>query len=186
MMMNRSLSRNLHFFLKTYKSEVRFIIRFIVIFLATNFVYFLCDNTFLETFIFSVLTAKPSAAIIQLITPEEHMTANGNLLISDYNSFLIVDGCEGAQSILILVSAIVAFNMPLKHKIKGLIYGVLFLYCMNLARIVMVYYVVRYHEQAFDIAHLYVGQTFSILFSCLFFIFWVRRSLVTNEKKGIN
>jgi exosortase/archaeosortase family protein len=96
---------------------------------------------------------------------------------------MVTVGCEGAQSILILVSALLAYSLPVKRKLAGVICGVLFMYCMNIGRIVGVYYVTRYNPRALDIAHLYVGQTFVILMMFLFFIFWVRRSLLANEQK---
>jgi len=180
---NRVPPRNLHSFVKTYRREVGFVVRFFVVFLAVNLLYFLLPDTFIEEVIFARLTATPVAAIIQFISPADNMVAERALLSSKHISLMVTVGCEGAQSILILVSALIAYSLPVKRKIAGVICGVLFMYCMNIGRIVGVYYVTRYNPRALDIAHLYVGQTFVIVMMFLFFIFWVRRSLLANEQK---
>jgi exosortase family protein XrtM len=170
-------------FLKVYRREIGFVLRFIAIFLAANFLYFLVPDSFLERIIFSRLTAVPVAALIQLISPADQMVAHGNLLLSNHASLVVAVGCEGAQSILILVSALLAYSMPVLRKVAGIVCGVVFLYCVNIGRIVGVYYVTRYNPKALDIAHLYVGQTLVIVMMFLFFIFWVRRSLLSDEQK---
>lgn len=167
--------------MRVYRKEVGFVLRFIGIFLTVNFLYFLVPNAFMEQVIFSRLTARPVAAVIQFISPGDHMVARGIMLMSDHGSLMVTVGCEGAQSILILVSALIAFDLSVRRKIAGVICGVIFLYCVNIARIVGVYYVTRYSPRALDIAHLYVGQTLVIAMMFLFFIFWVRRSLVSDE-----
>jgi exosortase family protein XrtM len=173
--------RNLNSFVKTYGREIGFVVRFIVVFLTVNFLYFLVPDAFMHEVIFSRITAKPVAAIVQFISPADDMVVTGALLTSKHGSLMVTVGCEGAQSILILVSALIAYSLPVKRKIAGVICGVLFMYCMNIVRIVGVYYVTRYNPRALDIAHLYVGQTFVIVMMFLFFIFWVRRSLLANE-----
>jgi exosortase family protein XrtM len=180
---NRVPGRNWHSFVRAYRQEVGFVVRFFMIFLAVNLLYFLLPDRFMEEVIFSRLTARPVAAIVQFFSPADNMVAERTLLTSKHGSLMVTVGCEGAQSILILVSALLAYSLPVKRKLAGVICGVLFMYCMNIGRIVGVYYVTRYNPRALDIAHLYVGQTFVILMMFLFFIFWVRRSLLANEQK---
>jgi exosortase family protein XrtM len=176
-------ARNLQSFVKTYRQEVGFVVRFFMVFLAVNLLYFFLPDSFVEEVIFARLTATPVAAIVRFISPADNMVAERALLTSKHISLMVTVGCEGAQSILILVSALIAYNLPVKRKIVGVICGVLFMYCMNIGRIVGVYYATRYNPRALDIAHLYVGQTFVIVMMFLFFIFWVRRSLLTNDQK---
>jgi exosortase family protein XrtM len=180
---NRVSARNWHYFVRAYRQEVGFVVRFFMIFLTVNLLYFFLPDRFMEEVIFSRLTARPVAAVIQFFSPADNMVAERALLTSKHGSLMVSVGCEGAQSILILVSALIAYSLPVKRKIAGVICGVLFMYCMNIGRIVGVYYVTRYNPGALDIAHLYVGQSFVIFMMFLFFIFWVRRSLLANEQK---
>ena len=81
----------------------------------------------------------------------------------------------------LLISAIFAFPINLKHKLKGLLYGVPLLYGLNLARIVGLHYVAGYQKSSFEFAHWYVGQTLIIVLSCIFFLFWIAKYAVRND-----
>jgi exosortase family protein XrtM len=173
---------NLRLFFKFYQVQLGFALWFTIIFLLMNFIYFLLADTFIGNFVLSSLTARPSAAIIQFIGSGEGMVIEGNRLTSQYGSLLISHGCEGAQSILILSSAILAFNTSRRRKLTGLLYGVSFLYVVNLLRIVGMYYVIEYGRSALDVAHLYIGQTVVIMIMFVFFIFWVRKNIDGQER----
>lgn len=177
MVRNRFFRRDLVIFLKIYQAQIRFLIWFALLFLVLSFLYFLLVDTFIQDFIFSSLTARPAAAVIQFISPGERIRVEGNLLISEHAALSIVHGCEGAQGILILTAAILAYRMNALRKLSGVLCGIVFLYIVNLLRIVGVYFVVKYHRGALDVAHFYVGQTFVIVMMFAFFILWVQRRI---------
>lgn len=174
---NRKLSSTVHLFLRSYREKILFVPRFAVIFLSLNFVYFLIADTWIQDFIFASLTARPAAAVIQFISSGDEVIAGGSVLLSQFASLQIVHGCEGAQSILILTSAILAYATGRMHKLIGLLAGVSLLYLANLLRIVGVYFVVKYNRSALDVAHFYVGQTLIIFIMFAFFILWVRKDV---------
>ena len=83
---------------------------------------------------------------------------------------------------LLIIAAVCAANVRLQDKLKGLLYGVAFIYLLNIFRIVGLYYIMRYHGRAFDFAHYFVGQTIIIVLGCIFFIVWLSRNLGKNEE----
>jgi exosortase family protein XrtM len=178
----RSQARNLRFFFKIYKREIRFLLLFATLFALINLVYLLAMQTSLGSFVLSGMTAKPCAAIINFISPENGVILQDNMLLSDNHvPFAVVSGCEGIQGIFLLISAICAFPVNVKHKVKGLLYGVPLLYALNLARIVGLHYVAAYQKSSFEFAHWYVGQTLIIVLSCVFFLFWIARHAIRND-----
>ena len=179
---NSDFSWSLRLFLRVYQRQIRFFLRFAIFFLLMNFIYFLLADTFIQDFIFSSLTAKPAAAIIQFMSPGDGIWVTGNLLVSRYTSLRIIHGCEGVQCMLVITSAILAYKTSAMHKLAGVLCGVAFLYAVNLLRIVGVYFVVKYDRSALEVAHHYVGQTFVIMMMFAFFIIWVRRKIDGQER----
>jgi exosortase family protein XrtM len=176
------LHGNRGLFFKRHRQEIRFAFLFLTILAGLNYIYYLLMDTAVEKFILAVLTAKPPAFIINLLTPAEQVVVNGTQMTSRYVTFSIVRVCEGMGGMLLIVSAICAVNIPLKGKIKGLLYGVAFMYSMNILRIVSLYYVMRYFDRAFSFAHLFVGQSVTIFLGCVFFVLWISRNIGRNER----
>ena len=179
---NRAFLKHLHFFFRLYKKELRFLVLFIGIFLVMHFLYYLFGKTDLQTWIISILTVKPGVALINLLTPQEHAYANGTFMMSKSVSLSILAGCDGSEGMFILISAILAYSTNIKTKIKGLIYGIAYIYILNLIRIVSLFYTAKYYNKYFNIVHGYIGQTFIIVMGCVFFIIWIRTSSLSNEK----
>jgi exosortase/archaeosortase family protein len=44
----------------------------------------------------------------------------------------ILAGCDGSEGMFILISAILAYSTNIKTKLKGLIYGIAYIYILNL------------------------------------------------------
>jgi exosortase family protein XrtM len=186
MALNRAFQTHLHFFFRLYKKELRFLILFLGIFLVIHFVYYLFGKTALQTWIISNLTVKPGVALLNLLNSQEHAIANGTYILSKSVSLSILAGCDGSEGIFILISAILAYSTSIKTKLKGLLCGMLYIYTLNLIRIISLFYTAKYYNKYFNIVHGYIGQTFIIVMGCMFFIVWIRQSSEANEQKLYN
>jgi exosortase family protein XrtM len=174
---------NLRGSIQFYRKEVRFLFLFVFLLLTLNFLYFLCGGTVVEDFVLRRMNAKPAYAIIKFLTPDEQAVLNGTQLNSPHVNFEIVRGCEGMEGIMLMVSAICAFGIPWRDKLKGILYGIGFIYVFNLSRIVGLYYLMRYHSSAFNFAHLFVGQSITVILVSVFFVLWISRSMKRYEDK---
>jgi exosortase family protein XrtM len=178
------LGHKLRLFFNAHWQEIHFTFWFLVILAGLNYVYYLLAGSSVEEFVLTVMTTKPPAFIINTLTPAEHVVATGTQLTSQYITFSVVSGCEGMGGILLIISAICAANVRLKGKLIGLLYGVTFIYFLNIFRIVGLYYVMRYCDSAFNFAHFFVGQTVIIILGCVFFILWISRNIGKNDQKA--
>jgi len=174
---------NLKLLYQTYKNEIRFLFLFVILMAFLNFLYFLCGGTFIEDFVLSRITARPVFAVISLLTPGEQAVLDGTHLTSPQVNFEIVRGCEGMEGMLLLISAMLAFSIPWKDRLKGIVYGLLFIYVFNILRIVSLFYLVSHYAGAFGFAHLFVGQSIMVFLVAVFFVLWISRSLKKNENK---
>jgi exosortase family protein XrtM len=159
-------------FLKTYKEEIRFVLYFILFFLVLQVAYYFI-RPYTSPLLIHTLNTGVSSRIINFITPGEKSFARGASLGSGAFAISVAKGCEGTEGILLITAALCAFNMGMRRKIAGILAGSLVMYMANLARIIGLYYTLKYKPAMFDLAHMYIGQTFIIFVGILFFMAWI-------------
>lgn len=158
--------------IQSNKKEFRFFVIFIVFFILFQTVHF-AVRPHVAPFIVYKLTTAVSSKVINIITPAEKSFCEREYVISGNFRLKIDRGCEGVEGIFILIAAILAYPAGTGSKIKGLFGGILIVYCFNIARIVGLYYILKYKPDLFDMMHMYVGQTIIIIIAVLYFIVWL-------------
>jgi exosortase H (IPTLxxWG-CTERM-specific) len=97
----------------------------------------------------------------------------------------IVAGCNGVEAVLILVSAVLAFPAPWKHKLIGIGLGFVAIQTLNLVRIISLYYLQRWNQVWFEWFHLYLWQALIVLDALVFWLIWLRW-LPRPEPRGVS
>jgi exosortase family protein XrtM len=87
----------------------------------------------------------------------------------------VLNGCEGTETLFLLVAAVVAFAASWRHKLWGILLGGLLVYGLNQIRIVALYFALRHDKELFSALHGYVGPTLIIILCSLFFLWWIGR-----------
>ncbi len=167
--------------IRSNRREIRFIFLFILFFSVCQTLHYL-TSSYTTSFFVNKLHVLSCSKIINIITPEENTFVQNNIIGSGIFKLEIVRGCEGIEGILLIIAAICAFYMGVKQKIFGILIGSLIIYFSNLARIIVLYYTVKYKPALFEFMHIYIGQTFIILIGILFFITWISKYARINEK----
>lgn len=157
--------------IRSYRKEVRFILLFIVFFVAAQSAHFLLRPLITPVYV-HILNAGVSSSIINMVSPGEITEAHGPDIISGNFIVSIEEGCEGIDGILLFVAAVLAFNAGIRDKARGIMIGGLFLYAANLLRVITLYFTSKYHPGYFDVMHVLIGQTYMILISVTLFGIW--------------
>jgi exosortase family protein XrtM len=152
-----------------------FIVGFLAVFGALQFGYSASRGTVVERVVIDMATIRPAAMAINLISPEEQVRPHEHRLVSPYVKLSVLNGCEGTETLFLLIAAVLAFNAPWRHKLLGILLGGLLVYQLNQVRIVALYYALRLDKDLFSALHGYVGPTLIILLCCLFFLWWIGR-----------
>jgi exosortase H (IPTLxxWG-CTERM-specific) len=159
-------------------------LRFFIIFLIIQGVLFTLELLepvrVLFVIPFTEMIAHLSAWIVQLF--DSNVISQGILLQDRKTGFAvsIESGCNGIEAALVLIAAILAYPAPWKHKIIGLIAGLLAIQILNLVRIISLFYLGQWNQQAFEWAHLYVWQGLIMLDALIVFLIWLRTIPVTT------
>lgn len=153
-----------------------FALLFLALFGLFHLLYESARGTPVERLLIDDLTVKPSVAAINLLTPSEHVTAKGHRLVSPYAKLSVLNGCEGIETMLLLIAAVVAYAAPWRTKAIGLLLGMLFVYTLNQIRIVSLYYAFRHNKELFFVLHGYLAPTLIIAAAGLYFLWWISRA----------
>lgn len=156
---------------------LRMIMLFSAVFFILHFAYQAASGTVVEKIIIDMATVRPSVFLINLLNSNEHVFAHGHGLISPYARLSILNGCEGTESLFLIVAAIMAFKTHWQNKLVGLMLGSLVIYLANQARIVTLYFALRHDRGLFAALHGYIAPILIIAIGCLFYILWIQWSL---------
>jgi len=118
--------------------------------------------------------ANLSAGLVKWFDP--HVLVSGKILQSTANGFAvsIEAGCNGVEATIVLIAAMLAFPAPWKHKIVGLLAGIIAVQGLNIVRIISLFYLGQWNYTVFEWAHLYVWQALIMLDVLIVWLLWVR------------
>lgn len=145
---------------------------FIIAFFILQMLYQSCRGTWIEHVLIDQMTVIPSVKLISWMTPQEGIVARGHSLISSHIHLSILNGCEGTETILMLAAAILVTPGNWRSKIFGIVAGGTLIYTINQARIVALYYCLRFDRPLFELLHGYIAPIIVIGMAGLYFIYW--------------
>jgi len=118
--------------------------------------------------------ARVSGALMRVF--DASITTSGNVIGSTASAFAvsIEAGCNGVEATLVLVAAMLAFPAPWPHRLRGIAVGVVAVQALNILRVVSLFYLGRWNNDAFEWAHLYVWQALIMLDVLIVWVIWVR------------
>lgn len=159
-------------------------LRFIALFLALFAIFSLAWSktraTPIERLVIDRTTVATSAWIIDRISPEEGVWAEGPRLISPKVRLSVLNGCEGTESILLFAAAVLAFPAPWRKKPAGLLVGLVWVFLLNQVRIVGLFFILRYRPQWFEAVHGTIAPIFIILAGAVVFALWLNWATKAN------
>ncbi len=156
-----------------YGQEIKFLVGFIVL-LGAGFTA-LSLNQINDNFVvpFTGAVAKTSGFTLNAIGQDVRMV--GTQIFGNNFAVDIKNGCNGLETVIIFVSAVLSFPAPIKARAIGLVLGVVAIQLVNLVRVVALFLTGSYLPQFFDSSHTVVWQTIVIGFGVLLWMFWANR-----------
>ena len=163
---------------RAYRMEIRFLLLFLLLLGGSFTVISLTwvNDHLVEPFTAGVASASAVAlnVIGQDITREETMLSNSRFRVN------IRNGCNGVETMLIFLSAVLAFPASWRSRLSGVGIGLLAIQAINLVRVVALFLTGVYLPKLFDASHTVIWQTIVILFGFLLWIFWANRFAVVK------
>ena len=124
-------------------------------------------------------TAVIDYQILSLFSSETSLT--GNMVHLGQFSVDIIEECTGIFEALIFLAAVLAYPTRWRDKLIGIGLGVPILYAFNLARILVLLWVGRFHYALFDFMHIYFWQATLILMITSVWLLWIFKVVQHGE-----
>lgn len=118
--------------------------------------------------------AQISGALMGLLHTE--VTVIGARISNPQFAVEVAQGCDAYRICSLLVAAILAFPAPVKTKVYGLVFGLVWLNALNFARIISLFFIGAYTTGIFQTAHEVVWPTLLIIMTVATWIIWVRQA----------
>ena len=158
---------------RAYRQEILFLTLFVVI-LGGGFTLISLNQVndhVIEPFTAQI--AKASGITLDLIGQD--ITMRGTVIRSDRFAVNIRNGCNGVETMIIFVAAVLAFPAPWRARAIGLVLGIFAIQVVNLIRVVALFLTGAYFPKLFDSSHTVIWQTIVILCGVLLWIYWANR-----------
>ena len=128
------------------------------------------------------LNAKISGSILNLFG--ENVTVVDDRISSDSFQITIRKGCDGVEAIALYLTAVATYPIIWSKKALGLFAGALFLFLMNLIRIVSLFLSGVHVPSIFEFMHVEVWQVLYIILAIGTWLFWIRWSNKSKSSKN--
>lgn len=128
--------------------------------------------------------AKISAALITLF--DANVIAFGKIIQSTTNGFAvsIEAGCNGIEAAIVLIAAMLSFPAPWKHRVIGILAGLLAVQLLNIVRVISLFYLGQWNMDVFNWAHLYLWQALIMLDVLIVWLIWIRMLPPSSSDSG--
>lgn len=156
---------------RPWRDGVALLARFVALFLALQWLYYLTPDAVLAGSIVHPLLAKPAAWLIDTVgIADAHAVANE--IRGSSGVLYIIRGCDGSSSMFLWLAAVGAFTTSWRHKLRGVALGLLLLHALNLCRVTVLYAVLPVDLQLFDVVHEFLAPIVTVLATCLCYTLW--------------
>jgi exosortase/archaeosortase family protein len=130
----------------------------------------------------SILNAYAKASSFILNIFQQNTSVNDGSITSSAFSIQVKKGCDAIAPMILYIFAIAFFPVNYKHKIKGIVFGIVLLAFINLIRIISLYLIGKYtNDTVFNIMHVDIWQIFFIIITVFIWVQWLKRSFGTKN-----
>ena len=158
-----------------YRPFLLFLGKFFFVYILLTFIYQFYLSTFCEDCIdgitenVSVLTEKISKIMNVKLTLINNYT-HYNIVYKGKIAARIIEGCNAISIIILFISFVIAFSGKLKQTLVFILTGSLFIYILNIIRIIILSVLIYYYPAQEHILH---GVVFPLIIYGAVFILWV-------------
>jgi exosortase/archaeosortase family protein len=103
----------------------------------------------------------------------ENVNVSNSIISNGNDSVNVKSGCDGLEAMIICIAGVLVYPTKLRFKWPGIFFGLLFLFSLNLFRIITLYLTNEYWPAAFDIMHLDVWQFIFIVLAIITVVIWI-------------
>jgi len=167
-----------------YKTVIKFIITFLIVYAVLTFSYKLyLQHASSEVYYPDYMTnlvAKQSKEMLETLGYSAQVIPHPNepsmkLIINKKYVARVIEGCNSVSVIILFTSFIIAFTGSFKTTVLYLLAGSVLIYIANLVRVVILSIGLYHYPWRKDILHTVIFPAIIYGMVCLLWLFWVNR-----------
>jgi exosortase/archaeosortase family protein len=135
------------------RRPLRLLLLFLATFLALQYGWEMSRGTIIERVVIHDLTVQPAAWVINQILRDANVQAKEHRLVAAKARLNILNGCEGLETLFLLVAAFVAYPFVWRTRLLGIALGVGVVFVLNQARIVLLWQAFKQDKVIFGMLH---------------------------------
>src|SRR5271165_4388080 len=139
------------------------IVSFACVFAVLQVAWQLSAGTATARSFIEVTTVRPAAFIANRLTPDFHVEAVGTRLLAPAGGINIVNGCDGMETLFLLVAGFAIAPLSWRLRLLGSLIGVPIVYVLNQSRILALFYAHIADAQLFDLLHGIIAPVIMVL-----------------------
>ncbi len=173
--------------IREYWGQKSPILKFLIGFAACMILFYIIylSPFFVENIGKPLLTAQAKISSLLLNVFGQNTSATEDVISGEGFSISIKNGCDGLETLAIMLSGIVVFPIAFRLKWPGILYGTLALMVLNFVRIVALYIVGKHFSQSvFDLLHEQGGFVIFTVLGVFLWIVWANWAL--NKRAAIH
>jgi exosortase H (IPTLxxWG-CTERM-specific) len=128
---------------------------------------------------FTAGVARVSGVALDLLGQD--VERQGTVLRGPRFAVNIENGCNGVETMIIFMAAVLAFPASWRARLAGLALGLVAIQGINLVRVVALFLTGTYLPSFFDTSHTVIWQTLVILSGVLLWLLWASRFAVPKR-----
>ena len=149
---------------------------FLAIFAFLQWIWNVAHDTAFEYAVIHGATVQPAAWLVNFFTPSIQAQAVGFTLSAPGGGLNILNGCEGLEALFLLWAAFIVAPLTWISKLWGLLLGIIVVFVVNQARILLLFYAYRADHSLFDPLHATVTPIAVIVLVSFYFYVWLYRT----------
>ena len=158
---------------------LRFAIRFLVCFGVLAVAFEASRGTAFERAVVERGIVAPTAGVLRVISPGVRADVPRRRIISGAARLHVTRGCEGVETLLLLVAAVLAFPASAKRRMLGLLLGSLLVYALTVARLGALVITLRYWPDGWEAMHGLLMPLAPVVVIAIYFFQWSRLASAT-------
>ena len=158
------------------RHPLRLVLVFLVAFFALQHAWSLCRGTALERLVIDQGTVMPAAALIRTLGARQNVVADGHSLVAPGARLNVINGCEGLETVFLLVAAFVSYPLSWTRRAVGVMLGTVLVYTLNQLRLVLLWHAWLSDRGIFGLLHGTVLPLALIAMCLVYFLWFLRRN----------
>lgn len=146
---------------------IRWLLLWLFLF-AAGLVLYNVSYAYTRNVLINQFQVRPATWLLSQTLPNLEIWSRESTLFTPGFELEIRQGCDGMEVWLMLATALLAFPMPLRRRLRSIGYGTMLVFSLNLIRIVSIFHMALKRPEWFVVVHEFAWPTAMVLAATAF------------------